>query len=239
MKKRAAESPKPSSTPASRRADVRDSRAHHRAEAAEYEKKGTSLLEARSVTRNVEAGYTQKYNDFVDWASKTDRPLESLAERDESLALYGTHMFLEGYSAADFSKARAAAAFFWKDVSRAGRDLLRASKAQRGFAKLAPASPRVPAPWIMVAHVASELAVRGHWEWAMTVLVLFMGYLRPLGGHLCAPVKGAGPSHGLRSLLLHPSEGRTRSNIGETDQCVTSSIRSSRTSCRCCASGRM
>lgn len=177
-------------SPSDRHRHLRASRAHYRAEAARYEQANETLLEARSVSRGVEETYRQRMEGFVEWAEVHGMALEGLPDRDEALARFATFMFLEGLSAAEFSKVRVAAAFFWKDVSRAGRDLIRAAKAQRGFCKLAPASSRVPAPWLMVPHAASEMAKRGHWEWAMTVLVLFMGYLRlgdlkdALGRHL-------------------------------------------------------
>lgn len=91
---------------------------------------------------------------------------------------------------------------------------------------MAPSRSRLPAPWLLVAHVVSELALEMKIEEAMAVLLMFMGYLRPCdmlhvrGAQLTALMAEGGAARAHWSLILHPLERRKPSKIGAFDECV-------------------
>lgn len=191
-----------------------------------YGRLGTTLLEARSISPKVETEYRRLYALFEKWSRRRGLPMQSLAERDGALAQYGTHLCLLGHPAADSSKNRAAAAFDWQDVGKSSVDLRRAHRAQRGFVKMAPSRSRLPAPWLLVAHIVSELAREEKTDEAMGVLLMFMGYLRPCdllgvrGAQLTALMAEGGAAHSRWSLILHPLERKKPSKVGVYGECV-------------------
>eukprot|EP00959_Pyramimonas_sp_CCMP1952_P252248 5270429-Pyramimonas_sp.AAC.1 len=69
---------------------------------------GLTYLEARSVSRPMEDARAKLMNDFTKW---TVPEPGTVPERDWALASYGAELYFQGATAADFSKARAAAAF--------------------------------------------------------------------------------------------------------------------------------
>ena len=179
------------------------------------------------MSKPVEADDLDRMGDLLKWVRVHQKPFETLTQRDVALAEYGDHLFFAGHTAADFSKMRAAAAFFWRDVSRACRDLPVSKRAQVGFNKLAPATSRLPAPLLMVAAWASRIVLLSHKvEMGIAVMLMFEGYLRPCdalplkASEIVPPVRGAGRRLQHWSLLLHPQEEQNPSKTGEYDEAI-------------------
>ncbi len=104
----------------------------------------------------MEEDYQKRSEAFTAWARSEGLGLRTMKEKDAALAKFGTHMFLEGYSSADFGKVRAAAVYTW-GLAKGGPELVRTRRAQTGFSKMAPAESRLPLPLCMMAATAVVL----------------------------------------------------------------------------------
>jgi len=198
------------------------------AEAKAYEKEeGRTFLEARSVTKPVEALYDTLMDEFERWARAEALPLKTLAELDSALARYATALFFEGYSASDFSKMRAAAAFRWLDVSKSGVELQRARRAQIGFYKVAPERSRLPIPLLMAAAIANQMVLMGQPMYMpIAIMLQFVLYLRPCDvlslcrEELAPPLPLSVGGLGRWSVLLHRQEMEQPSKTGVFDEAM-------------------
>ncbi len=186
-----------------------------------------TFLEARSVSRPVEMSYVSLMERFTEWSRQKRLPLKSVAERDRALAEYGNHMYFAGHTAADFSRVRAAAAFHWTDVSKAGKELHRAQRAQIGFCKKAPDKSRLPIPLVVACAVAKEIvSVGDDWRAAAAVMMQFVLYLRPgevlsiRARDLQAPLPRHSGGLAHWSVLLHPAEAGVASKTGVFDEAM-------------------
>ena len=198
------------------------------AEARAYETtEGRTFLEARSVTKPVEALYATLMGEFERWAEVEKLPLVTLADRDAALARYATHLFFAGHSASDFSKTRAAAAFKWLDVSKSGVELQRARRAQIGFHKVAPERSRLPIPLLMAAAIANEMVCMNLPSYMpIAVMLQFILYLRPCDvlslcrEELVPPLPLSMGGLGRWSVLLHRQEMGEPSKTGVFDEAM-------------------
>ena len=183
------------------------------------------FLEMKSVSSKTRDDYLQRFTMFNEWARGQRLPLNTLEERDRALSRYGSHLFERGGSSSDFSKTRAASAFWWDDVSKSGLELPRAKRAQIGFTKIAPESSRVPMPYVMMCALAAQLLLdQKPVEMACAVILMFIGYLRPCDAlplhceQLVPPTRAAGRGHQHWSLLLHQEGSGSTSKVGAKDE---------------------
>eukprot|EP00438_Fugacium_kawagutii_P010865 Skav216249 [mRNA] locus=scaffold20:133295:138540:- [translate_table: standard] len=210
--------------------DVQEERAAHRERLYELSlvnmnpAKGPTFLEKRSITMAREDSYQKAWFAFQTQFPSCNLQVISVADLDARATTRVNTLFADGHNIADVHTLLAAIRFMRPDVKKTS-DLTRASRASKGFAKLAPNMGRVPMPYPCLARVVQMLVEDQHVMVAFWLMLTWACCARPgevlklLWRHLVPP------SHlqpkWMVILSSSNAEGKAQpSKVGEMDEAI-------------------
>ncbi|CAK0905964.1 unnamed protein product, partial [Prorocentrum cordatum] len=184
---------------------------------------GHSFLEQESVSAATRRDYQRRAHDFYLWAEHSRLVTVTEEQLDETLVIYFHEQFLEGGESTDAWKLFASLAFEGRHLGLKCSSLPRATRAARGWRKLAPPRSRLPLPWAACCLVIRQLIQAGQRVLAELTAVAFALYLRPsealslTTNSLVPPSVLHGGPRGTWSATLHPREAGVSSKTGVYD----------------------
>lgn len=184
-----------------------------------------TILEKRSVSKEVELQYTAYQEMFKSFCTEQDLPWPPLAAVDTDIYMADMMdwMFLQGKSSNEGEKVLAAVEYGF--IHLKGK-MPRSRKALRGWRKEMPPESRLPAPMLMVYGLAMALASLGEKEMGLKVLTDFDCYLRPgeglslLARNIIPPVAAAGPQYQTFCLVVKEFEQGVPDKVGIFDTSI-------------------
>ncbi|CAK0824742.1 unnamed protein product, partial [Prorocentrum cordatum] len=120
-----------------------------------------SFLEQESVSAATRRDYERRAHSFYLWAEHSRLETVTEEQLDETLAIYFHEQFLEGGESTDAWKLFASLAFAGRHLGLKCSSLPRATRAARGWRKLAPPRSRLPLPWAACCLVIRQLVQAG------------------------------------------------------------------------------
>jgi len=143
---------------------------------------------------------------------------------DRAIVMRFHEMFFDGENASEGSRLIAAMVWKFLRLAPAAQHLPRATRAVKGWRRLAPARSLLPLPWTLACLIASYMMSRGWIVDAARTILCFGLYLRPSEAlRICnrdvTPPNVHGGAHTRRwAITLHPREGETPSKTGQFDE---------------------
>ena len=139
-----------------------------------------SALESRSVRPQTQKQYQQAVEELLAWCSRNRLSVATSDELDRAVTDYLDEMYFDGWNRHVGSGLLAALQHFWPQLGyRTELELPRSRRALRGWGALAPATTRMPMPWLGLMGVVGVLIYSGRLLQAIAVLTMFQGCLRP------------------------------------------------------------
>ena len=141
---------------------------------------GLSFLEERAVQPPTRRDY-QRRTDAFNLMIKADFMCLTITDLEVNLLEYFDQEFLDGSDASTGTKLLSALAFFRPGLRnlKATGLLARTRLALHGWARVAPAVPRVPLPWPVLSGLAAVMLTMGEDICALACLLAADCYLRP------------------------------------------------------------
>lgn len=182
-----------------------------------------TLLEAKSISKEVEHQYKGYYQQFLDFCKENGLRCPPAKETDANLADYMDILYLDGHGANQGEKTIAAVEFHCIKLKGT---LVRSRRALRGWRKVVPAQSRLPLPKPVAFGMAMQMVCLGHREMALATLISFDAYLRPgecsdlLAKNVVPPVKRAGPQYQYYTLVVRDIEDGKPDKVGVFDNSI-------------------
>ena len=183
---------------------------------------GTSFLEENTVRAATAKQYMTIVEQFLSWSGITS--LRGIRPKDLDEIL--VESFEEGYFAGQGAETadRTLAAIAYIEPSLDKKMLLRATRAAKGFRRLAPGASRQPLPWLALCGLLGAALWQQRVDLAEAMLVQFIAYLRPgeltslRRRQLVCPLPNSGTV--CWGLVLAPEVNDLPSKTGQRDESV-------------------
>eukprot|EP00435_Cladocopium_sp_Y103_P046584 s342_g13.t1 len=185
--------------------------------------KKMTVLEERSVSKEIHHQYTSYYNRFKSFCRQEGLPWPPGKDCDLVMADYLDILFLENRSANEGEKVVAALEFHHLELK--GK-MIRSKRALKGWRKEMPPKSRLPMPALVMYGVAMDLLARGKRIMGVKVIMDFDAYLRPgesiglRAKDVLKPVRSAGPQYQHYSIIIRDQEDMVADKAGVFDNTV-------------------